>query len=111
MINSVSTCIYPVNENGFEIFISNDVYKLLMPYQQKQPGGFTKTGIAYLFLIHKIWTIILFMNRGQIRILNGKSADVDWNYSRHNHKLKHRVRYLLFMTFVKKPEWRSSLFI
>ena len=44
------------------------------------------------------------MNKGKIRLLNSKSTDLDWNYSRHNQKLKYLVRDLLFMTFVKKTQ-------
>ena len=38
-----------------------------------------------------------------ICFLNSKTTDLDWNYSRHNQKLKYLIRDLLFMSFVKKP--------
>ena len=42
-------------------------------------GGFSrKEQIAYLFLIRPFWTIKLFMNRRQIRLLNSKTTDLDW---------------------------------
>ena len=56
--------------------------------------------MAYLLRIRKIWTVKLFTNREQIRLLNSKSTDLDWYYSRHYWKLKSLVRDLLFITFV-----------
>ena len=53
--------------------------------------------------IRKIWTIKLFVNRGQIRLLDSKTTDLDWNYSRPQWKLKFLIRDLLFTTFVKNP--------
>ena len=66
-------------------------------------GFFTKGWIAYLLLIRNIWTIKLFTNREQIRILNSKSTDLDWYYSRLFGKLKRLIGDLLFATFVKYP--------
>ena len=66
--------------------------------------GFSQKGwIAYLLPIRKIWTIKLFVNRGQIRLLDSKTTDLDWNYSRPQWKLKFLIRDLLFTTFVKNP--------
>ena len=39
----------------------------------------------------------------QIRLLNNKSTDLDWYYSKYFWKLKLLIRDLLFMTFMKKP--------
>ena len=47
--------------------------------------------------------IKLFMNREQIRLLNSKTTDLDWYYSRPNQKLKFLIRDLIFMLFVKTP--------
>ena len=56
-------------------------------------GGFFRKGwIACLLLIRKIWTIKLFVNRGQIRLLNSTPTDLHWCYSRHNQKLKLSIR-------------------
>ena len=41
-----------------------------------------------LLLICKIWTITVFTNREQIRLLNSKSIDLDWYYSRYYWNLK-----------------------
>ena len=43
------------------------------------------------------------MNRGQIRVLNDKTTDLDWYHSRLFWKLKFLIRDLLFTTFVKNP--------
>ena len=43
------------------------------------------------------------MNREQISLLNGKTTDLDWYYSRYYGKLNSLFAELLFMTFVKKP--------
>ena len=40
------------------------------------------------------------MNRGQIRLLNSKTTDLDRYYSRPNQKLKFLIRDLLCMPFV-----------
>ena len=40
-------------------------------------GGGPRGWIANLFLIHPFWTIKLFTNRRQIRILNSKTTDFD----------------------------------
>ena len=53
--------------------------------------------------IRNIWTIKLFTNREQIRLLNSKSTDLDWYYSKHFWKLELLIRDLLFTTFMKKP--------
>ena len=55
-----------------------------------------------LLLICLIWMIKLFMNRGQIRLLNSKTTDLDWNCSKLICKLKFLIPDLLFMPFVKK---------
>ena len=45
--------------------------------------------MAYLLLIRPFWMIIkLFMNRRQIRLLNSKTTDLDWDHSRYYKKLK-----------------------
>ena len=77
----------------------------LMTHIHTGAGGFfTKHWIAYLLLIPKIWTIKLFMNSGQIRHLNSKTADLDcWYYSRLYQKLKLLICDLIFTTFVKNP--------
>ena len=64
-----------------------------------------KGWITYLLLIPKSWTIKLFMNRGQIRLLNSRSkvTDLDFYYSRHNQKLKFLIGNLLFMPYVTSP--------
>ena len=36
-------------------------------------------------------------------LLNSKSTDLDWYYSKNNWKLKLLIRDFLFTTFVKKP--------
>ena len=54
-------------------------------------------------LVCKIWTIKLFVNRGQRRILNRKTTDLDWYYFRHHQKLKFLIHDLLFMPFVNNP--------
>ena len=59
--------------------------------------------MTYLLPIRNIWTINLFTNREQIRLLNSKSTDLDWYYSKNNWKLKLLIRDLLFMTFVDPP--------
>ena len=41
--------------------------------------------------------------RGQIRVLNDKTTDLDWYHSRLFWKLKFLIRDLLFTTFVKNP--------
>ena len=41
------------------------------------PGFFTKV-MKSLFPFRNIWMIKLFVNRWQIRLLNGKSTDLDW---------------------------------
>ena len=41
-----------------------------------------------------------FMNREKIRLLNSKTTDLDWYYSRPYQKLKFLIRDLLFMPFV-----------
>ena len=46
---------------------------------------------------------MLFANREEIRLLNSKSTDLNWYYSKLNWKLKLLIRDLLFTTFVKKP--------
>ena len=38
-----------------------------------------------------------------MRLLNSKSTDLDWYYSRHYRKLKQLVHELLFITFVNRP--------
>ena len=45
----------------------------------------------------------LFTNREQIRLLNSKSTDLDWYYSKHFWKLKLLIGDLLFTTFMKNP--------
>ena len=35
-----------------------------------------------------VFAINLFVNRDQIRLLNGKSTDLEWYYFRYNQKLK-----------------------
>ena len=45
--------------------------------------------------------IKLFVNSVQIRLLNGKTTDLDWYFSRHHHKLKFPVYDLLSKSFVK----------
>ena len=62
--------------------------------------------------IRNIWMIKLFTNREQIRPLNSKSTDLDWNYSIPYWKLKLLICDLLFTTFVKNPpsgmeQWNS----
>ena len=47
--------------------------------------------------------IKLFMNRGQIRLLNSKTTDLDWYYSKPCQKLKLAIHDLLFRTFVNPP--------
>ena len=49
--------------------------------------------------------IKLFVNRGHIRVLNDKTTDLDWYYSRLFWKLKFLIRDLLhcITTFVKNP--------
>ena len=64
---------------------------------------FTKGWLAYLLLIRKIWMIKLFMNKGQIRLLNSKTIDLDWYYSRPNQKLKFLILQLLFMSYSDFP--------
>ena len=48
--------------------------------------------------IRNIWMIKLFMNRGQIRLLNSKTTDLNWYYSKPYQKLKLLIRNLLFTT-------------
>ena len=43
------------------------------------------------------------MNRGKIRLLNGKTTDLHWHYSRNNQKKRILICDLLFMPFVKSP--------
>ena len=43
----------------------------------------------------KICTIKVLINRGQIRLVNDKTTDLDWYYSRHNQNLKFLIRDLL----------------
>ena len=43
------------------------------------------------------------MNREQIRLLNSKTTDLDWYYSKPYQKPKYLIRDLLFTTFVKTP--------
>ena len=45
--------------------------------------------------------IKLFINGVQMRLLNGKTTDVDWYYSRHHQKNKFLVYDLLSKPFVK----------
>ena len=42
------------------------------------------------------------MNREQIRLLNSKTTDLNWYYSKLYQKLDLLIRDLLFTTFVKK---------
>ena len=47
----------------------------------------------------------------QIELLNSKSTDLDWYYSKHLWKLKLLIRDLLFTTFMKNPpdlDWYYS---
>ena len=70
-----------------------------------------KGQIAYLFPICNILTIKLFVKREQITLLNGKTTDLDWYYSRYCGKLDSSFADLLFMTFVKKNPvswWRCG---
>ena len=46
----------------------------------------------------KIWTIKLFTNKEQIKLLNSKSTDLDWYYSIHYWNS-------LFMTYYSLPLW------
>ena len=70
---------------------------------------FTKSWIAYLLPIREIGTIQLFVHRAQIRLLNGKTTDLDWYYSRHNQKVKFLIGDSLFVSFVKKiPDYTGS---
>ena len=55
--------------------------------------------------------IKLFTNRDQIRLLNSKSTDLDWYYSKHFWKLKLLIRDLLFTTFMKTPKRLSYVII
>ena len=50
----------------------------------------------------------LTYSRGQIRLSNGKTTDLDWYYSKPNQKLKCLICDLLFITFVKPPHTGSS---
>ena len=60
----------------------------------------------------KICKIKLFMNRGQIRLRNGKTADLDCCYPRRNQKLKFLIRDLLMLfvnsTISVKVAWRMA---
>ena len=47
--------------------------------------------------------IKLIVYMGQIRLLNSKTTDLDWYYSRSDQKLKLLIRNLLFTTFVETP--------
>ena len=59
-------------------------------------GEFTKSWIAYLFLIRIVFAIKLFVNKGTDLVIF-----TEWSYSRHNQKLKFLICDLLFMPFVK----------
>ena len=63
--------------------------------------GITKGWIVYLLLNCMIWMIKLFKHWEQIRLLNSKTNDLDWYYSRHNQKLGFLISDLLFTPFVK----------
>ena len=55
----------------------------------KAQGGFHKGNEQLiLLLIRNIWTIKLFVKMGQIRLLNSKTTDLDWYYSKYFWKLK-----------------------
>ena len=57
--------------NGFKISLF-----ALQPYPNFSAGAFfTKVWIAFLLPIRVIWTIKLFVNRKQIRLLNSKDTD------------------------------------
>ena len=42
----------------------------------------------------------LFVNREQTMLLNGKTTNFDWNYFKHDQKLKFLIRDLLLILFV-----------
>ena len=56
-----------------------------------------------------IWTIKLFVNREQIRLLNSKSTDLDWYYFRHQQKLKYIIHDLLFNNLRKQGRIQDFL--
>ena len=72
---------------------------------------FTKVITAYLLLIHNIWTIKLFVNRGQIRPLNSKSTDLDWRYSKLFWETEIAYLWLIIHDFCGKPPWYSPLLL
>ena len=57
--------------------------------------------------------IKLFVNRGQIRLLNNNITDLDLYFSRPNQKLRFLIHDLLFVPFVKNPvkKTRSDVMI
>ena len=79
-------------------------------------GGFSQK-VEYLICIsiHKICTIKLFVNRGQVKLVNGKTTDSNSYYSKHNQKLKFLICNLslvymkrfctVFLAVLKWVEW------
>ena len=57
----------------------------------------------YFLLIRTIWMIKLFMNWGQIMLLNSKTTDLDWYYSKYFWKLNS-----LFATYYSRPLWTPA---
>ena len=76
-----------------------------MQTTQNHSGGISQRWMN-LFPIRNMWMIKLFINREQIRLLNTKSTDLDWNYSRSYQKLKYLVRDLLVNS---RPLWKTLL--
>ena len=71
-----------------------------IPVRYRSYRFFTKGWIAYLFLVRMIFAMKLFVNREQIRLLNSKTTDLDWNYSGHHQKLKFLICDLLSMVHI-----------
>ena len=67
--------------------ISNDDHQMSLAGDQDQ-GGFHNRLNSLFAPIHKICMIKLYVNRGQKRVLNGNTTDLDWSYSRPIRKQK-----------------------
>ena len=74
---------------------------LLSNLFRREGGGVVHKRLNSLFASYSyhFCVIKVLVHREEIRVLNGKTIDLDWYYSRPNQKLKFLIRDLLFMPF------------